>query len=79
MKWQIQAAKARFSELIDHTLKQGPQTVTRHGRAIAVVLAIDEYQRIKPERMDFKEFLMTAPLASVGIKCPRERARKIKF
>lgn len=57
----------------------GPQTVTRHGKAIAVVVPINEYLRMKPERKDFKEFLMTAPLEGVAIKRSRERARKIKF
>jgi len=28
-KWQLQEAKARFSELIDDTLEKGPQVVTR--------------------------------------------------
>jgi hypothetical protein len=30
-KWQLQEAKARFSELIDDTLEKGPQVVTRRG------------------------------------------------
>jgi hypothetical protein len=30
-KWQLQEAKARFSELIDDTLEKGPQVVTRWG------------------------------------------------
>jgi prevent-host-death family protein len=79
MKWQIQEAKARFSELIERTLKHGPQTVTRHGRAVAVVVPIDEYQRMNPERKDFKQFLASAPLDDVTLKRSRERARRIKF
>jgi prevent-host-death family protein len=30
-KWQLQGAKARFSELIDDTFEKGPQVVTRRG------------------------------------------------
>ena len=34
--WQVQDAKARFSELLDTALKQGPQVVTRRGVEAAV-------------------------------------------
>jgi len=30
--WQLQEAKSRFSELVDLTLKEGPQLVTRRGQ-----------------------------------------------
>ena len=29
--WQLKEAKSRFNELIELTLKEGPQFVTRHG------------------------------------------------
>ena len=38
--WQVQEAKSRFSELISLSLAQGPQTITRHGRAVAQIVAI---------------------------------------
>jgi antitoxin Phd len=40
--WQVQDAKARFSELLNVTLKNGPQVVTRRGIAAAVLVSIDE-------------------------------------
>ena len=44
--WQLQEAKSRFSELVDLTLKQGPQLVTRRGQAAVVILAASDYQRL---------------------------------
>ena len=41
-KWQLQDAKARFSELIDDTLDKGPQIVTRRGIDTAVVISFEE-------------------------------------
>ena len=35
--WQMQAAKARFSELVKHAADSGPQEITLHGRSVAVV------------------------------------------
>ncbi len=34
--WQVQDAKARFSEFLDATIKKGPQVVTRRGVKTAV-------------------------------------------
>lgn len=58
-KWQLQDAKARFSELIDDTLEKGPQVVTRRGIDTAVVVSIDEWKTLKDEkRLTWKEVLL---------------------
>lgn len=45
--WQVQEAKARFSELLDSSLKEGPQIVTRRGVETAVLVPIDEWRRLQ--------------------------------
>ncbi|HVN88224.1 MAG TPA: type II toxin-antitoxin system Phd/YefM family antitoxin [Candidatus Binataceae bacterium] len=67
MDWQIQEAKARFSELVERTLKEGPQTVTRHGKPVAVLVPADEYQRLRTGGKSFKALLASAPLEGVEI------------
>jgi len=58
-KWQLQDAKARFSELIDDTLEKGPQVVTRRGIEAAVVVSVDEWKKLKEEkRLTWKEVLL---------------------
>jgi antitoxin Phd len=58
-KWQLQEAKARFSELIDNTLEKGPQVVTRRGIDTAVVVSIDEWRKLKDEnRLTWKDVLL---------------------
>jgi prevent-host-death family protein len=47
MAWQVYDAKARFSELLDAALKDGPQIVTRRGVETAVLVPIDEWKRLK--------------------------------
>ncbi|HXI18956.1 MAG TPA: type II toxin-antitoxin system Phd/YefM family antitoxin [Chloroflexota bacterium] len=63
MAWQVQEAKQRFSELVQRTLDDGPQTVTRNGKEVVVVIAADEYrrQRRKEENLRFLDFLSTMP------------------
>ena len=58
-KWQLQDAKARFSELIDDTLERGPQIVTRRGIDTAVVVSIEEWHKLKNEnRLTWKDVLL---------------------
>jgi antitoxin Phd len=45
--WQVQDAKARFSELLEVTLKKGPQIVTRRGVEAAVLVPIEEWRRLQ--------------------------------
>lgn len=46
--WPVQEAKAKFSELIDQSLAEGPQLVTRrHGRATAVVVPYAQWQALQ--------------------------------
>jgi prevent-host-death family protein len=45
--WLLQDAKARFSELVRRVRSEGPQHVTVHGRDEVVVIAADEFRRLK--------------------------------
>jgi prevent-host-death family protein len=45
--WQVQDAKARFSEFLNATIKKGPQVVTRRGVETAVLVPIEEWHRLQ--------------------------------
>jgi len=44
--WPVQAAKARFSELLETCLRDGPQLVTRRGEKTAVLVPAAQWQRL---------------------------------
>jgi prevent-host-death family protein len=46
-RWALQDAKARFSELVRRARSEGPQHVTVHGRDEVVVVAAEEFRRLK--------------------------------
>lgn len=57
--WQLKEAKARFSELLDAALKDGPQVITRDGVEQAVLVSIEEWHRLQRGRQpNIKELLM---------------------
>lgn len=46
-QWALQDAKARFSEVVRRAHSEGPQHVTVHGRQEVVVIAAEEFYRLK--------------------------------
>ena len=74
-KWQVQEAKARFSELL-RSAASDPQTITVHGRPAAVVVAAHEYDRLSEKRGKpaLTRFLRESPLAGVELDLERDRS-----
>ncbi|MER7756625.1 type II toxin-antitoxin system Phd/YefM family antitoxin [Kitasatospora sp. NPDC097643] len=58
MRWQVQEAKQKFSEVLRLAESEGPQVVTRHGDEVAVVIDIREYRRLRGQELPFEEFLL---------------------
>ena len=67
MLWQVQEAKQRFSELVRLAESEGPQTVTRHGEAVVVVIRRRRVPAPDPPKKDFKEFLLSGPILASSI------------
>ena len=59
--WQLQDAKARFSEFLDATLEKGPQVVTRRGVEAAVLVPIEEWNRLQSAARPSLKALLLAP------------------
>lgn len=58
--WQLQDAKARFSELVDKAEKEGAQVITRRGVETAVVIPMDEWKRLSASaRPTLKDILLS--------------------
>jgi prevent-host-death family protein len=77
--WQVQDAKARFSEFLDATLKKGPQVVTRRGVETAVLVPIAEWRRLqKAARPSLKSLLLAAAPRFEDLVAERGRLRRRK-
>lgn len=59
--WPLQEAKNRFSELVDRTLAEGPQLVTRCGAEAVVVIAAPEFRRLYSSDLSLRDVLRNAP------------------
>ncbi len=79
--WTVAEAKAKFSEIIERAMSEGPQTITRNGRTAAVVVGAEEWQRKTQRVGNLAEFLAESPLRGSRLKIRRlkERPRKINL
>jgi prevent-host-death family protein len=74
--WQLQDAKARFSEVFRLARERGPQRVTKHGREAVVIVRAEEYARLiepKARQGSLVQFFAASPLRGSGIDLERSR------
>jgi prevent-host-death family protein len=76
--WKLQDAKARFSEVVERALHDGPQIATRHGENAVVIVAYRDFVGAEPTQ-EFKDFLMSIPRLGLEIKPSRRRPRRTKL
>jgi len=70
--WQLQEAKNRFSEIVNKALEEGPQTVTRHGEEVVIILSKAEYNRLVKSQTSLLEFFRQSPLVGIELELERD-------
>ena len=75
--WPVQDAKARFSELLDACVSEGPQVVTRRGAETAVLVPIAEWRRLQAAaRPSLKQLLLAETARTETLVPERGTARR---
>jgi prevent-host-death family protein len=80
--WQMQTAKARFSELVKNAAQEGPQDITVHGRSVAVVVSRELFDRLSGNEQSLVDFMRASPLAGhdeIDFERNRGLPREIAF
>jgi prevent-host-death family protein len=73
--WPVQDAKARFSELLETCLKEGPQIVTRRGASAAVLVPLQQWQKLQRSARPTLKALLLSDQARGELHVP-ERGEK---
>lgn len=75
--WPVQDAKARFSEMLDACVENGPQLVTRRGAETAVLVPLAEWKRLTSIARPSLKALLLSDLGRADIELPaRGSARR---
>jgi prevent-host-death family protein len=77
--WTVATAKAHLSEVIEHALQDGPQTITRNGKHAVVVVSLAEWETKTKRKGTLADFFAESPLrnSKLVIERSRDKPREI--
>jgi antitoxin Phd len=74
--WQLQTAKARFSEVFRLARSEGPQRITRQGKEAVVMISNEQYEEFvgrSHQPKSLVQFFRESPLAGMDLDLDRSR------
>ena len=74
--WELQTAKAKFSEVFRLARTEGPQRITRQGKEGVVLISDEQYRRLLTKSHQPKsivQFLQESPLVGVALDLERDK------
>lgn len=82
--WQLQTAKAKFSEVIRRARAEGPQVVTKQGKDEVVIVGIEEFKLLRErasQPQSLVQFFAESPLVKVALDLERapDYGRKVEL
>jgi len=75
--WPVQDAKNDLSHVIELARSNGPQTITRHGRPVVIVVAVEVFKKIKAQQETPLEFFRRLKGARLDLKRRKDLPRPI--
>ena len=76
-QWQLQEAKAMFSEVIQSAFLK-PQIITVRGKKTAVILSYEEYQKLSGPRQTLFELIQNSPLFGTELELPKRQTENTR-
>jgi antitoxin Phd len=74
--WQLQTAKARFSELFRRARSEGPQRITRRDKEGVVMISDEQYQQLvgkAHQPRNLLQFFRESPLVGIELDLERDK------
>ena len=76
-EWQLQEAKAMFSEVIQSAALK-PQVITVRGKKAAVILSYEEYQQLSGPKQNLRDFFQKSPFYGIELELPVREIEKTR-
>ena len=67
-EWQVQEARARLSAVTAQAERNGPQSITRHGELVAVVVSARQFAQLSRPKTPLVSFLGSVPLGELDLE-----------
>lgn len=80
-RWKLEDAKARFSEVVRHARTEGPQRVSVRGHDAVVVMSVEEFDRLVPQKPQapFVEFMEGLHLDGLDLRREADFGRDVEL
>ena len=80
-QWQLQEAKAKFSEVVKLANQEGPQEITMRGQPTAILMSLEDFEKIKTKKPSLVALMQSSPLAGIDLDLERNKspAREVKL
>jgi antitoxin Phd len=75
--WPVQDAKNQLSHVIELARSEGPQTITRHGRPVVIVVAAEEFKKSQAQKETPLEFFRRLKGTRLSLKRRKDLPRPI--
>lgn len=73
MQWQLQEAKNRLSSVVKKASDEGPQIISVRGKPAAIVLSMEEYNRLTKPKTRLTDFFKDSPLHDIELDLERSK------
>lgn len=77
--WPVQDAKNQLSQVIELARSEGPQIITRHGQPVVVVVAADEFKKLRAPKETPLEFFSRFKGAGLDLARRKDSPRKVNL
>jgi prevent-host-death family protein len=77
--WKLHEAKSHFSELVECAVHDGPQTITKHGKGMAVLLSAKDNARLKGRKESLVEFFRRSPMRGLELDRTKDYPREVSL
>jgi antitoxin Phd len=71
--WQIQEAKAKFSQLVEDANVKGYQIITKQSEPVAVILSKKEFDKMTQSKTSLLKFFKAAPCQEIELDIQRSK------
>jgi prevent-host-death family protein len=72
-KWQVQEAKAKFSQLIKEAVSSGYQAITKNGEPVAYIVSKEEFELYLKPQKSLLEVFDQCPYPNVDLDIDRNK------
>ena len=71
--WQLQEAKAKFSEVVKEAVEHGPQIITKHGVETVLLISVKDYRKVNQNKIKLSTFFKESPLKNIEADFSRKK------